>query len=378
MPKRFTDTDKWDDPWFDDLNNQHKLLYLYILDNCDHAGIWKVNKRRAGFSIKGKIGWNEFLEKAGDRIIIINEEKWFIRKFIIFQYGKLKNNNPAHISVLKILDKHGLLNYSENELKNINFSKKVPKKLRYEVFKEFKGICAYCDEGLLPTNYHVNHITPISLGGKTEKRNLALSCYNCNIKKSEFLLDFFIKKNGLNKERIYSKLRELNKIITIAPGKGLISPTVAPKDKDKDKDKDNNINNKKENYNYENQDKDQKEIEDPAVKKMIDYINSQCPNIKKMTKQLTLDEAERLNKDYKSRDLRTIVDAMENSKNLSKKYTSVNLTIRNWLRHRGIEPYRPGPKLVPKDPEQEEPEEKALDTRSPEEIREAARKSLEE
>ena len=61
MAKRFTDSTKWDDPFFADLSNDYKLLWIYILDKCDHAGIYKVNKKMAEFCLNTKFDWKEVL-----------------------------------------------------------------------------------------------------------------------------------------------------------------------------------------------------------------------------------------------------------------------------------------------------------------------------
>ena len=52
MAKRFTDTEKWKDPWFCALTEKEKLFWVYIVDNCDHAGIWRVNWPLVQFYIK--------------------------------------------------------------------------------------------------------------------------------------------------------------------------------------------------------------------------------------------------------------------------------------------------------------------------------------
>jgi hypothetical protein len=104
MSKRFTATDKWDDPWFFGLNNTNKLFWLYLLDNCNHAGIWQVNIKLVEFRIKDFVYEPEVFK---DRIFELSSEKWFIRKFVDFQYGELNKDNRAHQSVISILQKEG-------------------------------------------------------------------------------------------------------------------------------------------------------------------------------------------------------------------------------------------------------------------------------
>jgi len=57
--KRFTETEKWRDPWFRKLSAGAKLAFLYIIDNCDNAGVWTADKELADFSIGMEIPLGE-------------------------------------------------------------------------------------------------------------------------------------------------------------------------------------------------------------------------------------------------------------------------------------------------------------------------------
>jgi len=105
-----TDTAKWDDEWFMNLSGPTKLLWYYLTDQCDHAGVWKVNQRLAVFKIGLDINWSESLAELGDRIAVLPcGDRWFIRKFVEFQYGSMPNaSNRAHLGVLKVLNQFSL------------------------------------------------------------------------------------------------------------------------------------------------------------------------------------------------------------------------------------------------------------------------------
>jgi len=64
--------------------------------------------------------------------------------------------------------------------------KSLPRALRREVVRRAKGFCEYCRSSSEFSNspFDVEHIVPISLNGKTESPNLALSCHGCNLYKS--------------------------------------------------------------------------------------------------------------------------------------------------------------------------------------------------
>lgn len=108
MPKRFTATEKWQDKWFRHLEVKYKLLWLYMLDACSHAGIWEADLELASLYTGYDYDESEVKSTFSDRIQIISIDKWFIPKFIFFQYGKLHTGSSIHNSVLKILDKYGL------------------------------------------------------------------------------------------------------------------------------------------------------------------------------------------------------------------------------------------------------------------------------
>lgn len=111
MPKRFTDSDKWKDPWFKKLGGVSQLFWLFVLDTCDHAGIWKDQfddfERISGFKLTEQDKLN-----FSDRILRIDEESFIVPKFIVFQYPNFNaERNNAHKGVLRSLEYYKL-NYS--------------------------------------------------------------------------------------------------------------------------------------------------------------------------------------------------------------------------------------------------------------------------
>ncbi len=109
MAKRLTDTDKWKKPFIRTMKAPYKLLWLYILDECDHAGIWNVEIDIAGNRIGEKLNLETALKSFEGKIISFdNDTKWFVFDFIEFQYGELKINNRVHESVIKILEKYNI------------------------------------------------------------------------------------------------------------------------------------------------------------------------------------------------------------------------------------------------------------------------------
>ena len=124
--KRFTDTEIWQDAWFQELPPDFKLAYQYIWARCDNAGVWNVNKRLANFATGRDVDWPEFERIFTEHkwIEALPGGKWYLTEFIVFQYGKLSKECAPHRQVLRLLEGYGLHG------KNGNTSGRVVKPLR--------------------------------------------------------------------------------------------------------------------------------------------------------------------------------------------------------------------------------------------------------
>lgn len=63
-------------------------------------------------------------------------------------------------------------------------------------------------------------------------------------------------------------------------------------------------------------------------------ISQDYPNVSKLKSQLTEKQAETLQSKFKPAEIKDILDSMENKADLTKKYSSVNLTIQSWMKFR--------------------------------------------
>lgn len=103
--KRFTETTKWRDPWFRRLSPTAKLLWLYLTDNCSCIGLIDLDLDAAKFDIGQPIN-EKHLTELSDRVQALSNGKYFIPKFIPFQYGELSTACPAHKPILKAIEQH--------------------------------------------------------------------------------------------------------------------------------------------------------------------------------------------------------------------------------------------------------------------------------
>ena len=113
MAKRYFDTDIWKKRWFRSLSPKYKGVWWYIISQCDHAGIFEPDIDIMSIFIGGELDEGSILEVFKDRIIHLDNGKWFIPKFIQFQYNaatpeELNQNNRVHKSVYDKLQKYGI------------------------------------------------------------------------------------------------------------------------------------------------------------------------------------------------------------------------------------------------------------------------------
>ena len=111
MAKRFIDTKMWDKAWFRKLTPQTKLIWIYLLTKCDHAGIWDADWEAAEFFIGERVSYRRLPKVITDKMEEIeNGKQYFIPSFIEFQYGELREKVAPHKSVIKRLSDKKLLN----------------------------------------------------------------------------------------------------------------------------------------------------------------------------------------------------------------------------------------------------------------------------
>lgn len=112
MAKRFIDTDLFNDSWFMDLSQQAKLLWIYLITQCDHAGIIELNKKLLNVQT-GIKDFDTVKEELGNRLVRVKEQYYFIPKFIKYQYPDFpKSTVKTQASAIKILKEFNLLDNS--------------------------------------------------------------------------------------------------------------------------------------------------------------------------------------------------------------------------------------------------------------------------
>ena len=149
MSKRFTDTDKWKKGFIKNLPAKYKLLWLYILDDCNHAGIWETDFEVASIRIGSKISEKEAVKYFAEQIKIFDDgNKWFIAKFVDFQYGTLNENSRPHQAVIKVLDKYDVYNIkgiNPDDIAGLDIEIKKPTIKRF-IEPTIDEVEAYCNE----------------------------------------------------------------------------------------------------------------------------------------------------------------------------------------------------------------------------------------
>ena len=114
MAKRFIDTGLFDDSWFMGLSKDAKLLWLYLITKCDHAGIIDFNERLCKVQT-GIEKIDEAFKQLDNRCLTVRERYRLIPKFIYFQYPNFPNSNAkAQNSAVSRLMEFNLIERLDN------------------------------------------------------------------------------------------------------------------------------------------------------------------------------------------------------------------------------------------------------------------------
>jgi len=126
---RLTDTNKWKDDWFVELPPSSKLIFMYLCENCDDAGFYKLNSK----FMSNQLGMKDskivsiLLEKNKDNttlrksLIFSNDSrKIWIKNFLFYQQQlPLERGNDEHKKIILILEKN-LIHFDEvDEIHNV-------------------------------------------------------------------------------------------------------------------------------------------------------------------------------------------------------------------------------------------------------------------
>jgi len=109
MSKRFIDTGFLDQKWIRKLPPERKVFLIYLMLKCDNGGVIELDMEDIEFWIGKKIGSIDFLPN-GYLIPINGSCKYFMPKFIEWQYKDLTSQKFIVVQARQILEKYGLIN----------------------------------------------------------------------------------------------------------------------------------------------------------------------------------------------------------------------------------------------------------------------------
>jgi len=120
MALRFTDTTKWQDEWWQSLPNDYRIIYQYLQDHCNIAGIIRREFRLMNFQCGTNVTPESFFKIFGGRVIEIpNSDYWLLRNFCKNQYPKgLNSEKPMIKGVRQLAEKYNVLDIINDSYTN--------------------------------------------------------------------------------------------------------------------------------------------------------------------------------------------------------------------------------------------------------------------
>ena len=130
MAKRFIDTNLFSDEWFFELDKDSKLAWIYLITNCNHAGIYEKPIKIAQFET-GIDDFAKCIDILKERLIFIERNKYFIPNFIKYQYSNgLSQGVRTHKSIISILNKYSI---PYNTFQDMGVRDNITNKLKNDV-----------------------------------------------------------------------------------------------------------------------------------------------------------------------------------------------------------------------------------------------------
>lgn len=119
MSKRFSESGRWDDPWYRSLKPYLKNFWDFICMRPDAAGVWKPDwediKFRIGSRIEPDLAINAFND-GKMRVNILKNGYWQVLGWVEFQFGENLNDKIGqHRSSIALISKYRELGYLEGK-----------------------------------------------------------------------------------------------------------------------------------------------------------------------------------------------------------------------------------------------------------------------
>ena len=110
MFKRFHDADKYDKPWYRKLTCAETCAWDFITSKCDNVGVWTPDYEGGEFFIGEELDWDMFRERCNGNIEVLEDGKWWLTDFCLFQYPELSEETSSNAlrSYINLLKKHNL------------------------------------------------------------------------------------------------------------------------------------------------------------------------------------------------------------------------------------------------------------------------------
>jgi len=185
---RYINSKIWQKNWFLEIDSYEKLVYIFLLSNqySNIIGVYQVSIKL--IEVFTKINNVEPIFKKLKNINKIDfYENWiFIKDFSDYQPFKGNKMKQTIEKIFKeiprdVIDNFGLV---EKEFIDFVMLKKPINGIRKEIFERDGYKCVKCNS---KKYLELDHIIPVSKGGKSVRSNYQTLCQKCNIKKSNKL-----------------------------------------------------------------------------------------------------------------------------------------------------------------------------------------------
>ena len=108
------------------------------------------------------------------------------------KYWKKVKSNPVRAKEIRESNKVSVKRYYLKNRDRITKYQKARKlRLRFEILNKYQFTCQYCGRKSPQIELQIDHIVPLSKGGKNEKENMIVACVECNLGKGDLSIVSF-------------------------------------------------------------------------------------------------------------------------------------------------------------------------------------------